>query len=182
MARLKFVKGYDDRYLVSDTGMVISAKRNCASKNGSIRIVPEKIIIQRLARGYYMANLNKDGLQKSIKVHRLVAEAFIPNPENKPSVNHKNGNKLDNNVYNLEWATYSENKRHAHDTGLVDYSKYKSERLLGGNPNAKKVINTITGKIYNSVKEAASVEGYEYGRLKRMLTLKVGNNSPLIFK
>lgn len=67
--------------------------------------------------GYPRILLHKDG-QKLFGVHRLVAEAFLPKPEGKDQVNHKNGNKADNRVENLEWCTLSENRQHAFKTGL----------------------------------------------------------------
>ena len=73
--------------------------------------------------GYKVVFLCKGKERKMMRVHRLVAEAFIPNPYKKEQVNHKNGIKTDNFVSNLEWNTRSENIRHAIDTGLLDYSK-----------------------------------------------------------
>ena len=68
--------------------------------------------------GYLHVNLWHGGKSKHFSIHRLVAIAFIPNPENKPEVNHIDGNKLNNRVSNLEWVTSSENQRHAFDMGL----------------------------------------------------------------
>lgn len=68
--------------------------------------------------GYLCIELKKGDQEKNFKIHRLVAEAFIPNPEGKPFVNHINGIKTDNRAENLEWTTHSENVQHAYDTGL----------------------------------------------------------------
>jgi predicted XRE-type DNA-binding protein len=71
--------------------------------------------------GYYMVHLNdKNGNSKLRRVHRLLAKTFIPNPENKKYVNHKDGNKLNNNLDNLEWVTMHENNTHAFENGLIN--------------------------------------------------------------
>ena len=75
--------------------------------------------IDKYGYKYVHLALGKRGKFKQCMIHRAVAEAFIPNLENKPQVNHKDGNKLNNNVNNLEWATRSENIRHMYNTGLV---------------------------------------------------------------
>jgi hypothetical protein len=122
------VKGidYTGFYQVSNLGRVKSLSRY-VYRNGSYSYpVKEKIKIQTIDRaGYLVATLCKSGKGWSYTVHRLVALAFIPNSLNKCCVNHKDGNKLNNNVSNLEWVTYSENTRHAYKTGLLtnEYSK-----------------------------------------------------------
>lgn len=68
--------------------------------------------------GYHIATLRHEGKQTTKTIHRMIAKAFIPNPENKRTVNHKNGIKTDNRIENLEWNTYSENISHAMNTGL----------------------------------------------------------------
>ena len=83
-------------------------------KNGKLKILNPTLI----RKGYPRVCLCKDNQKKTFLVHRLVAKTFIPNPENKPQVNHLDGCKLNNHVSNLEWATQSENMRHAYDTGL----------------------------------------------------------------
>ena len=104
--------------------------------------------------GYVRVKLNYGDRSKKYMVHRLVAMAFIPNPDNKPEVNHIDGDKHNNNAENLEWVTRSENIRHAFSTGLMKPSR----SMLGRkNPNAGrhgKPIRIIeTGEEFNSITE-----------------------------
>lgn len=93
-------------------------------------------------------------------VHRLVAMAFIPNPDNLPEVNHKDGNKHNNHFTNLEWCTASNNKQHAHDTGLRDDAravvatdpKTQEEMLFKSISAAARYFNISTGNICNTLK------------------------------
>ena len=102
------VIGYEGLYQVSNFGRVkaLAHFRAGVGKGGGGRWYQEKIIKHAaVGRGYHMVGLYKNGTQTSLLVHRLVAEAFIPNPDNRPQVNHKNGIKADCSEDNLEWAT-----------------------------------------------------------------------------
>lgn len=99
--------------------------------------------------GYQRISLHKNGKRNDVSIHRLVAEAFIPNPENKPEVNHKDGNKLNNNVNNLEWCTHSENILHACRTGLNNRLNYDA-----GKPK-RRVMDVESKEIFQSVNECA---------------------------
>lgn len=107
MEIFKDIKGYEGIYKISNLGRVLSVKSNkflkCYDK-------PNK---------YKRVSLNINSVGKTFCVHRLVAEHFIPNPLKKLTVNHKDGNKRNSNVNNLEWATLSENMKHAFNTGLM---------------------------------------------------------------
>lgn len=128
------IKNYEGLYQISSLGEVKSLKRNTTH---------ERILIPRIDRnGYLYVILCKNGITKTKKIHRLVAENFIENPENKYSVNHKDGNKLNNCVDNLEWATMKEQARHAVDNGLWVWTETSKEKLR--NTMIKKGLNNIT--------------------------------------
>ena len=119
----KDVKGYEWIYKVSSYGRVKSLDRTVPQKDGKKKNIKGKILNPRKSKkGYLKAGLNLNGKEKLYSIHRLVAIAFIPNPENKTEVNHKNGIKTDNRSSELEWATSSENNKHAFKIGLQNNS------------------------------------------------------------
>lgn len=115
----KPVKGFEQLYQVSSLGRVSNYRKILA--------------IQTMPKGYLTIVFKVKQVANNRLVHRLVAEAFIENPEGKPEVNHKDGDKSNNSVSNLEWCTSSENKRHALDTGIKTYNIPTKGIKLGKN-------------------------------------------------
>lgn len=126
MENWKDIVGYEEYYQVNDLGNVKSIDR--ITKHGRKR--KEQLLKLDKSRTYYSVGLWKDGVCHKHSVHRLVAKAFIPNPDGKPQVNHINENKLDNRASNLNWMTASENANHG--TCVARSSSKRSKRVSNG--------------------------------------------------
>lgn len=147
----KAVKGYEGLYEVSNMGDVRSINRIVVDKNGRTKNLKGKELFFTISKVDKHGHLPRASVQLwknntcVLKhIHRIVAETFIPNPENKPTVNHIDGNPLNNCVDNLEWATYSENQIHAYKTGLTSVSRNyfpsNSKKVLAYNPSTEEEI------------------------------------------
>ena len=121
----KDIKEYEGLYQVSNLGRVKSLDQKVSNKKGNYLQKGKVLAFYIDKDGYCVVCLTNKRKHKTYRVSRLVAETFIPNYENKPTVNHIDGNKQNNNIENLEWATYSENNRHAVEMGLNTKDKLK---------------------------------------------------------
>ena len=145
----KDIKGYEGKYQVSNLGRVRSIPRSgkhCTRKEAKIMFLSDR-------KGYKAITLYKSGKRKTISVHKLVAEAFVPNTKSKPVINHVNGDRADNRAENLEWVTQSENVQHSFDV-LKNY-----------NTDNKSVVCIETGEIFKSMTEASIQTGANRTRI-----------------
>lgn len=135
----KEIKGFEGDYEVSNSGLIRSVEAVIVKSNSRKYTRKSKTLKPaKDARGYLRVAFSICGKLTTLKVHRLVAEAYIPNPENKPQVNHKDGIKDNNNDWNLEWATQAENVDHAMKNNLFVTEADDAHRLRS--------VNTITKK------------------------------------
>ena len=158
----KPIQGFGNAYEVSSFGRVRSLPRKYRSDAGVLVNKPGKELRGGHDRlGYVLVRLNYNGLGKTEKVHRLVAEAFIPNPQNKKTVNHIDGNRANNHVDNLEWATQGENMMHSYR---------ELGRPRNGGRHKVMVVCVETGEIFNSITEAAEAKGVKKANLHAVIS------------
>lgn len=159
------IEGYDD-YKISNLGRVKSlSKMKPIHHHGKVSFwfTKERILTHSPLTGYPSVGLTKSGRPKSQRrflVHRLIAKAFIPNPENKPDVNHINNIRTDFRIENLEWCTESENTRHAIKMGVGKFYKSKAEIMFIDESGWE------VG-IFKSMAEAAKLTGISFSTVSR---------------
>lgn len=164
------IPGFDGRYEASSFGRIRSVYT--ISKLGKKRLIGTilKPVINH--RGYYTIKI----FRKTRKVHRLVAMTFHSNPHNKPQVNHKDLNQLNNHKDNLEWATAKENTNHAQLNGRIPMAKPYIP--VGEHPRRlKKIRNTQTGEVYASVEALSTIIGIKPKEIRRRLSNERPNNT-----
>lgn len=123
------IEGFEESYEIYENGDIYAIEREIEGIDGNIypKRRKKKAVQPNIKVGYLQVRLYKNNFQFNLYVHRLLAIAFIPNPNNLPEVNHKDGNRLNNSLDNLEWVTRVENMQHAIDSGLRTYSNRMTE-------------------------------------------------------
>ena len=157
--------GYEGLYMVSNTGKVKGLERKVKKLNG-YRTVNERILKPRKNRnGYLQLLLSKEGIRKTVLVHRLVCDAFLPNHLNLPQINHINEIKEDNRVENLEYcdARYNNNFGTRNERAGISISKAKKGVFNTKHSKAVKCLET--GKIYPSLSEVQRQFGFSAGHI-----------------
>ena len=138
------IKGYEGRYQISSLGRVYSFYKKDILK------------LAKHTGGYLQIGLYKDGKSKTLTVHKLVAEAFIPNPNNYKEINHKDENKQSNCVDNLEWCDRKYNLNYGTAKDRMIRTQKRNGKTKGSkSPSSRKVQCITTGRKFNCIKEAA---------------------------
>lgn len=155
----KPIQGYEGLYEVSNLGQVKSLKRSVKHSKRGMRATPCKLLKPSITKtGYPNVSLCKDGVVAYKSIHRLVAQAFIPNPCGLPQVNHKDGNRANNLLSNLEWVSVSQNVQHGFDS--LNRKCYNSIR----------VECVETGEVFDSISSAERKMGLYGNSIRRIIT------------
>ena len=175
----KDIPGYEGLYQVSNLGRVKSLGRY-VKKRSKLAFQDERMLCSPKDKyGYLIVTLCREGKPKKKKVHRLVAQAFIPNPENKETVNHINGDKNNNTAMNLEWNTSTENLKHAYAVGLNGRNHFINNKNSKAVAQFDKNLNFI--KIHPSMQEAGR-NGFSVNEICKCCKGKIKTHKGYIWK
>ena len=167
----KPVRKYEGYYEVSNLGRVKSLVRQVRNRSGVYQI-PERILtVGKSKAGYATVKLCKADKGKTVFLHRILAEAFIPNPENLPEVNHKNGIKFDYRMENLEWCNRSYNLKEAFRIGLMSVRGEKNGRAKLNNEKVSEIRDLFKrGKTNREIAKDYGVSGQNINRIRNGVT------------
>lgn len=169
------IVGYEGYYQVSNLGRVRALDRVVRHAYSGTQSLKGHVLTPCKGNGhYYSVMLSKNGKAKSTRIHRLVAAAFVPNPQHLKCVNHKDGNKLNNSASNLEWCTQRHNVQHAIDHELLTFdhmgfTSWSEESREHFSKVRKKAIVRSDGKRYSCTAEAAKDLGVTYSAVMHVL-------------
>lgn len=155
----KDIAGYEGLYQVSNFGRVRSLERVVQHMHSGKLTLPSKLKEPSFDGRYLFVVLSKDGKRKQFSIHRLVAETFIPNPDGLPCVNHKDENKTNNHVDNLEWCTY---KYNTHYGTNIERARKKKGKAVNQYDLHGNLVNS-----WESLAEAERAAGYDHRRTSR---------------
>lgn len=162
----KAVTDFEDHYEISNFGRVKSLIRVVFHKTSGKKTIPEKILaIAKYSNGYSFVSLWKDNTGHQKMIHRLVGIHFIPNENNLPEINHKNGIKDDNLVSNLEWSSRSDNMKHSYKVLGRKISPSCLGKLGKLHHNSKEVYCPTLSMTFGSAREAARILGISQGSI-----------------
>jgi len=161
----KDIAGYEGHYRISNTGKIYSIKRNILLKQSDLN------------KGYFVVKLQRNGIKKMYRVHRLVAMTFIPNPTGLLEVNHIDEDKSNNSVTNLEWVSHIDNVNH----GTRNYRSRESLKVSNARPIVAIFKNGIT-KTYSSANECARLLGLSAGNINSVIRGSRNHTHGIVFK
>lgn len=172
------IPGFEGYYQFSTLDRVKSLERYAKGKNGSHRIIKEKIRKPQFSKGYWQVNLSKNNIDTTFGIHHIKAMVFIPNPNNYTEVLHIDDNPSNNALSNLKWGTHKQNIREAWKNGLCELTRTKSKQRCGEKCAAHK----LTKEQVIAIRNKFNTNGYTMIALAKEYGVSYQSISGIIHK